>query len=101
MEIAGTLSAPVLVELLKDFWSGNLKKVGENAGGAVADATTKRAKEWFLSLLHRKEAHSALTELESRINRLAERKKLSKKETARLLEALHNPKLPQELAQKK
>lgn len=101
MEIAGSLLAPILVELLKDFWSGYLKKLGENAGGALADSTTKRAKEWFLSLLHKKEDHSALSEIERKINQMAELKKLSKRETTRLLETLRNPKLAEELSRKK
>ena len=101
MEIAGTLLAPVVVELLKDFWSGYLKKLGESAGGAVAEATTSRAKAWFLSLLHKKEDRSALTELEKKVNQLADHKKLSRKEATRLLEALGNPALAKELSQRK
>jgi len=101
MEIAGTLLAPVLVELLKDFWSGYLKKVGESAGGAVAEATTKRVKDWFLSILHSKEDDKVLADLRRKVDRLAAQKKLTRKEAARLLEALHGPKLAQELSEKK
>lgn len=100
MEIAGTLLAPVLVELLKDFWAGYFKKLGESAGGAVAEATTKRVKDWFLSILHKKEDDTVLTDLRDKVERLAAQKRLTQKEAARLLEALRGPKLVQELETK-
>jgi hypothetical protein len=101
MEIAGTLLAPVLVELLKDFWKGYLKRLGEDAGAALEDATTKGIKGWFVALLHKKEDDAALAQLKEKINQLADKKKLTRKESLRLLEALRSPKLAQELSAKK
>ena len=98
MEIAGTLLAPVLVQLLKDFWAGYLKKLGEGAGGALADATTKSVKAWFLSVLHKDGSQEILTQLQSRLDQLVARKKLSRKEATRLLDALADPKLALELS---
>ena len=100
MEIAGTLLAPVLVELLKDFWTGYFKKLGESAGGAAADATTERVKDWFLSILHKKEDDKVLADLRDKVERLAAQKKLTRKEAARLIETLHGPSLAKELETK-
>jgi hypothetical protein len=101
MEIAGTLLAPVLIELLKDFWSGYLKKLGESAGGALAEETTKGVKGWFLSILHKKQDDKVLRDLKTKVDQLAAERKLTGKEAARLLEALSGPKLAQELSERK
>jgi hypothetical protein len=101
MEIAGTLLAPILVELLKDFWSSYLKKLGETAGEALANATTGEVKKWFVSVMHGKDDGNALAELQGEVNQMAARKRLSPEEVARLLQALHSPELPNELEDKK
>lgn len=101
MEIAGTLLAPVLVELLRDFWKEYLKKLAENTGDALADTTSKGIKTWFVSLLYKKEDDAALVQLEKRIEQLADNKKLTRKESSRLLEALRTPKLAQKLGAQK
>ena len=101
MEIAGTLLAPVVVELLKEFWSAYVKKLSDDTGGALADATTSRLKAWFVSTLGKKDDNGALADLETRIDHLAANKKLSRKEADSLLEALRSPKLAHELATRK
>jgi len=101
MEIAGTLLAPVVVELLKEFWSAYVKKLSDDTGGALADATTGKLKAWFISLLGKKDDNSALTDLAKRIDHLAASKKLSRKDADSLLEALRDPKLAHELATRK
>jgi hypothetical protein len=101
MEIAGTLLAPLLLQLLKDFWTGYLKKLGEGAGGVLAEVTTKVAKDRFLSMLHADPRQEVLAELQTRVDQMVARKKLSQKEATRLLDALRNPKLSHELADKR
>ena len=98
MEIAGTLLAPVLIEFLKAFWASYLKRLAETAGKAVADATTKSVKVWFLAAIHKGKDDKVMADLQAGIADLAARGKLSQQETARLLAGLKGAALSQELA---
>jgi hypothetical protein len=42
MEIAGAILVPVLMEAAKGLWAAYLKKLGEKAGGQLADLTFKQ-----------------------------------------------------------
>jgi hypothetical protein len=96
MEIAGALLAPVLVELLKEFWSAYVKKLAEDLAGKLADASTSGLKSLFLSALARDDG-DAVPDLVKRVHRLAADKKISRQDADRLVAALRNPKLAQEL----
>lgn len=50
-EIIGTLLVPLLLEALKDFWAGYVKKLSEDAGEATAKFTADRLKSIFRSWL--------------------------------------------------
>jgi len=88
MEIAGTLLAPVLVALLKEFWSGYLKELEKEAEGALAKKTVEVAKRWFLNALKSDRNNVPMETLAHKLEELVVAKKLGEEEKVRLLDAL-------------
>jgi hypothetical protein len=97
MAIAGTLLAPVLVEILKEFWSGYLKELEKETEGALAKKTVDIAKHWFLSSLKRGRNDGFLDQLERKLKELVAAKRLTEEEKVRLLNALRDDGLQQRL----
>jgi hypothetical protein len=100
MEIAGALLAPLLVELLKEFWSAYVKKLAEKLGSKLADETTGGLKSLFLAALG-KSGGDAAADLERRVRQLAHDKRIPQKEADRLLASLRSPRLAEELRRSK
>lgn len=93
MEIAGSLLAPVLVELLKSFWSEYLKKLAEDAGGSAAELTIDEAKRWFKHNVAPNPASKPLKELLQSIDDLVAANRISAGDADRLKSHLANGKL--------
>jgi hypothetical protein len=96
MEIAGALLAPVVVELLKEFWSAYVKKLAGDLAGKLADASTSGLRSLFLSALARHDGDAA-PDLVKRVHQLAADKKISRRDADRLVAALRSPRLAKEL----
>jgi hypothetical protein len=97
MAIAGTLLAPVLVQILKEFWSGYLKELEKEAEGALAKKTVDLAKHWFLSTLKGDRDRVPVEKLKQKLDELVAAKKLGEDEKVRLLKALQDDGLQQRL----
>lgn len=98
MAIAGTLLAPVLVQILREFWTGYLKELEKEAEGAVAKKTIEFAKHWFFATVKGDPNSVPMGKLTSRLDELVAEKKLAEDEKVRLLAALRSDGLQQRLA---
>jgi hypothetical protein len=90
MAIAGTLLAPVLVQILKEFWSGYLKELEKETEGALAKKTVDLAKHWFLSTLKGDHDSVPVEKLTQKLEELVAANKLGEDEKVRLLKALQD-----------
>ena len=97
MAIAGTLLAPVLVQILKEFWSGYLKELEKEAEGALAKKTVDLAKHWFLSTLKGDGDSVPVEKLAQKLEELVAATKLGEDEKVRLLKALQDDGLQRHL----
>jgi len=97
MAIAGTLLAPVLVRMLKEFWDGYLKELEMETEGALAKKTVELAKHWFGANLIGKRDSVPLERLKQQLEYLVAEKKLTAVEKARLLHALQSDRLQEHL----
>jgi hypothetical protein len=100
IEIVGSLLAPIVIGLLKDFWSGYLKKLSDKAEGDLADATVGKLKSVFAKSLADKN-EDAYAILKSDLERLEKENKLTPKQAQSLLETLQSTALVDELASSK
>ena len=97
MAIAGTLLAPVLVQILKEFWSGYLNALEKETEGALAKKTVDLAKQWFLTKLKGNRDSVPVEKLTLKLEELVAAKKLGEDEKLRLLNALRDDGLQKRL----
>jgi hypothetical protein len=86
MEIGAAMLAPVIVELMKEFWSSFFKEAAEATGKDAAEWTVEKAKKW----LGQKSAESTSPEMEKLVKdveSLVAQNKMSTEDGERLVAA--------------
>lgn len=93
MEIASALLIPVLIEAAKGLWAAYVKKLGEKAGGQLAELTYKQAAKLANWLFTGEERDKAEADFDGLLRAAAGRHGLSPEQVEVLVSAVRSPEM--------
>lgn len=93
MEIASALLIPVLIEAAKGLWAEYVKKLGEKAGGQLAELTYKQAAKLVHWLWTGEERDRAEVDFDGLLRAAASRHGLSPEQVEALVIAVRSPEM--------
>lgn len=93
MELAGAILVPVLVEAAKGLWAAYLKKLGERAGGKLADLTYERAARLVQWLWSGDEKKQVEADFEQLLRKAADAQGLPSQQVDALVVAIRSPEM--------
>lgn len=91
MELAGAILVPVLVEAAKELWAAYLEKLGEKAGGKLADLTYEHAAKLVQWLWSGDEKRQVEDDFEQLLRVAADAQGLSSQQVDALVMAVRSP----------
>ena len=88
LEMIGPVLIPILIEFGRALWDAYSKRLAEQGGEALADATLAKVKEFARGTWSGRDSPVPLDEVERQLRQAALRAKLDEEETERLVAGL-------------
>ena len=93
MELAGAILVPVLIEAAKGLWAAYLKKLGEKAGGKLADLTYEHAAKLLHWLWLGEEQAQVQADFEKLLRKAGDSQGMSSQQVDALVAAVRSPEM--------